>query len=290
MLHRLDPQKFNIIAIQEPYLDQFQNTCANQHWYTVYPREHYVEPGGMRLVILMSRRILADAWTQVEIGSSDITAVQMCMRRGPLLIVNMYNDNTNSDSVHRVEKHMRRMGRERSAHGGGLHVLWLGDFNSHHPLWDEPRNSHLFTRTNLDRAQEVIEVIAKYNLQMILPKGVLTLQALLTGNLTRPDNVFASDSLVSMVVECRTVPEEWPTRSDHFPIDIVVKVGADVVMEPAKSNFRATDWQVVREEMAIALCRLDMREEINGMDEFNARLHALTRAITGVIDRTVPRT
>src|SRR6266850_74024 len=72
MLHRLDPQKFDIIAIQEPYLDQFHNTCANQHWYTVYLREHYVEPRGTRSVILMSRRILADAWTQVEISSSDI--------------------------------------------------------------------------------------------------------------------------------------------------------------------------------------------------------------------------
>jgi len=71
MLHRLDLQNFDVVAIQEPYLDHFHNTRTNQHWYTVYPREHYVGPRGTRSVILMSRRIPADAWTQVEIGSSD---------------------------------------------------------------------------------------------------------------------------------------------------------------------------------------------------------------------------
>jgi len=32
-----------------------------------------------------------DTWSQVDLGSSDITAVQLHMVRGKLLIINMYN-------------------------------------------------------------------------------------------------------------------------------------------------------------------------------------------------------
>src|SRR5882672_9211256 len=77
MLHRLDLEKFDVTAIQEPYLDLYYNTHANHHWYTVYPREHYVEPRKTRSVILMNRRLSVDTWMQVEFGSSDITAVQI---------------------------------------------------------------------------------------------------------------------------------------------------------------------------------------------------------------------
>jgi len=67
---------------------------------------------------------------------------------------------------------------------GQTHVIWLGDFNSHHPMWDENRNAHIFTRSNLDQAQAIIDVMARYNLQMILPKNTPTLCAMATRNYT----------------------------------------------------------------------------------------------------------
>jgi len=104
MLHRTDPKLFDIIAIQEPFLDHFHNTHANQHWYTVYPREHFINPGKTRSVILMNKAIAADAWTQVELESSDITAVRVQMARGMVLLINMYNDNMNTDSIRAVAR------------------------------------------------------------------------------------------------------------------------------------------------------------------------------------------
>src|SRR5882672_6808143 len=110
---------------------------------------------------------------------------------------------------------MRKMEREHCTVASSCwpHLLWLGDFNSHHLLWDKPRNSHLFTRASLERAQEIIEVIASYDLQMVLPGGMPTIQALSMGNFTRPNNIFASTRLVSMVVECRAVKGDHPVRS-----------------------------------------------------------------------------
>src|SRR5882672_11125049 len=104
MLHRTDPKLFNIIAIQEPFLDHFHNMRANQHWYMVYPREHFVNPGKTRSVILMNKAIAADTWTQVELKSSDITAVQVQTARGMVLLINMYNDNMNTDSIRAVAR------------------------------------------------------------------------------------------------------------------------------------------------------------------------------------------
>src|SRR5882672_6251633 len=173
LLHRTDPMLFDVVAIQEPYLDHFHNTRATQHWHTVYPREHFTDPGKTRSVILMNKTIVVDAWTQVELGSSDITAVQIQTRLGEVLMINTYNDNANTNSMRVVARHMRKMERECDvvANSCWPHLLWLGNFNSHHLLWDEPRNSHLFTRASLDRAQEIIEVIASYDLQMGLPRA-----------------------------------------------------------------------------------------------------------------------
>src|SRR5882672_9850614 len=86
MLHRADPKLFDIIAIQEPYLDHFHNTRASQHWYMVYPREHFVNPGKTRSVILMNKALAADAWTQVKLESSDVTAIRVQMARGMVLV------------------------------------------------------------------------------------------------------------------------------------------------------------------------------------------------------------
>ena len=107
-------------------------------------------------------------------------------------------------------------------------------------------DTHPFTRANLNRAQEVIEVMADYNLQMILPKGMPILQALVTGNSIRLDNVFTSTSFANAVVECREVLEEWPARSDHSPIDPVVEAGTGLTIRPARNQFRAAGRQSMR--------------------------------------------
>src|SRR5882672_2895024 len=268
MLHRLDPKLFDIAAIQEPYLDFNHNTHANHHWYTIYPREHFVEPKKTGSVMLIGKHMPTDSWSQVDFSSSDITAVQVQMRRGPTLIINMYNDNKNSDSICKVGLFMSSYDRTNCLSGPRPHLLWLGNFNSHHPLWDEPRNLHHFTRNNLDRAQEVINLIANYDMQMALHKGTPTLQAMSTGNLARTDNIFVSHKLANMVTECRTIPEE----------------------QPARCNYRAADWQAIREELAIALAGVEAKEELDNVDEFYALLHTLTRKIQDTLEKTILKT
>ena len=59
---------------------------------------------------------------------------------------------------------------------------------------------HFFTRENLDRSQPLIDAIAEFDLQMVLPKDVPTLCTLASGNYTRPDNIFISSSLMDATI------------------------------------------------------------------------------------------
>lgn len=94
--------------------------------------------------------------------------------------------------------------------GGHTHIIWLGDFNRHHPQWDKLRNAHLFTQENLDKAQTLIEHTDNLDLYMILPRYTPTLKAMNTGNYTRPDNVFTTQSIADNLISCKTVEGEIP--------------------------------------------------------------------------------
>ncbi|KAG2341737.1 hypothetical protein BDR05DRAFT_838351, partial [Suillus weaverae] len=71
-------------------------------------------------------------------------------------------------------------------------LIWLGDFNRHHPMWEMTTNNHLFTAVNSNAADVLIELLTTYNLVQALPLFIATLKASNTKNHTRPDNVFCS--------------------------------------------------------------------------------------------------
>ncbi|KAG2055594.1 hypothetical protein BDR06DRAFT_841237, partial [Suillus hirtellus] len=53
-------------------------------------------------------------------------------------------------------------------------ILWLGDFNHHHPMWELPHNSHLFTTANLNAVGLLINLLAIYNMTQVLPPAIAT--------------------------------------------------------------------------------------------------------------------
>ena len=60
---------------------------------------------------------------------------------------------------------------------------------------DEQCNGNLFTRSNLEKSQVLIDTLAEFDLQMTLPKDIPMLQALSTGNHTRPGNIYISSPI-----------------------------------------------------------------------------------------------
>jgi len=91
-LHQLNPDVYEFAAIQEQYLDSSHNSCTNHHWYTVYPKEHYVTPLWTRSIILVNKQLATDTWSQVDMGSQDVTALAVNTGKGKVFLTNMYND------------------------------------------------------------------------------------------------------------------------------------------------------------------------------------------------------
>ena len=57
------------------------------------------------------------------------------------------------------------------------HMIWAGDFNRHHPLWDKDEDTHLFTQQTNRFTEGLIGLIAN---AMPLPKGIPMLQHMVT--------------------------------------------------------------------------------------------------------------
>jgi hypothetical protein len=73
------------------------------------------------------------------------------------------------------------------------HLVILGDFNAHHRLWEEARNTHLCTPPEaLEAVQHVIKLMADHDLQMVLPRDKPTLQSTSSSNWTRLDKVLCT--------------------------------------------------------------------------------------------------
>ena len=83
-----------------------------------------------------------------------------------------------------------------------MRMVWAGDFNRHHPLWDELRNSHLFTGPALNAAQMLLDLISIHEMKMALPRDLPTLEATTTKSLTRVDNVFCSAKMLEDFILC----------------------------------------------------------------------------------------
>ncbi|KAJ3969167.1 hypothetical protein EV361DRAFT_804349, partial [Lentinula raphanica] len=92
---KLDNGKADIFAIQEPYIDSKGRTRALPHLRVVYPTRHIEDFGDpvrprSRSVMMIHTRISTGSWTQIEVPSPDITAIQITTPGGTLRIFNVY--------------------------------------------------------------------------------------------------------------------------------------------------------------------------------------------------------
>ena len=145
LLISLKKDDYDICAVQEPYIDRSGQTRANYQWFAVYPSTHTTAPQDTRSIILINTNLLTNNWRQIPIPHPDITAIEITSNHGTIRLLNIYNDCKNNDTLNHVSDYINANPAPRSIITPTLYI-WLGDFNRHHPLWDEPRNLHLFTK------------------------------------------------------------------------------------------------------------------------------------------------
>src|ERR1700735_3982447 len=236
LLMTLRKDHYDFCAIQEPYIDFNGKTRANHQWITIYPSTHSSAPKDTRSVILINANLPTNDWTQIPILHPDITAIEFSCASGKIRLFNIYNDCKNNIALTDVATYMKANPPQRSLIRP-THHIWLGDFNRHHPLWDEPRNAHLFTKHNLDLAQPLLNMLSKFRMKMALPPGIHTLRSHSTGNYTRVNNVFCNEDLLDTIIKCNTDDASRPIKTDHFPIITRLDIHTPTVVQAHRLNF-----------------------------------------------------
>ena len=169
-------------------------------------------------------------------------------------------------------------------------VIWLGDFNHHHPLWDDPNDDRLFMPKAMDAAEVLIEAIADIGLELALPSRTPTHQHNITRSWSRLDQVFLSDHTDHMMISCDTRTDLRGILTDHLPIVMIL----NLLMEPAAKapypNFREVDWEEFRTSLENQLLGLPPLERILNQHQLDISYEMLISAIQSVIQERVPIT
>lgn len=143
LLVKADPKDWDIIALQEPYLDHLHLMYANQYWNVIYPSNKSLDRQAQaQSVLLINTNIHSEQVNQIAIHSGNITAVQIETDWQPLIIINIYNDNTHNQSIDTINNEWDN--HENSwLSDPNTKLLVLGDFNWHHSTWENHNNTHL---------------------------------------------------------------------------------------------------------------------------------------------------
>jgi endonuclease/exonuclease/phosphatase family metal-dependent hydrolase len=283
---------FDIICFQEQHFDFQNQSQALQNWYTIYPTKG--ERSGdlrQRSMLLINKNIKTSLWKQIDVKHKDITAIEIRTGNNAWVrIFNIYNDCKNSDAIASLQEYLgSEEGRDkRGREGENRQDMWMGDFNRHHPMWDKAENNQLFTRKNLDEAEQLINLAAEHGMEMVLPPGEPTRRDWTTRNTTRPDNVFCSEGLAETIVRCETHPEETPPMTDHFPIDTTFQIDVPRIKEEERRNFRGVDWEAFGKKLARKMEGRQWDEEVRTPEELEERVRNLEKAITDTIEDNVP--
>ncbi|KAJ1301816.1 hypothetical protein OPQ81_009044 [Rhizoctonia solani] len=260
--HDPDAQNATVVAIQEPYLDHLGSSHSPPGWTPLYPSQHGKKnQPRSRSFLAVNPHLSSNVWEQVPCPSSNVTALKIQTPAGSILICNVYNPCNDNTPLPHVSSLLR-------AHHS--QVIMLGDFNQHHPDWDESCNAHLFTSSALDLAQPLLDLISNAPLMMALPRDTPMLQSTSSKNFMRPDNVFMSAPLAKTLISCDTAPSSHPPCTDHFPIVTILDLAVSEAPNINKPNFKKTNWLHFQQVLTDLLEQLPVPRRIVSQEEIDA--------------------
>lgn len=77
ILQQADPEKYDVIAIQEPYLDDKLRTRASSYWHVHYPTNHLLDgQARTRSLLLVNTNISSDNYKFLQNLHPDLTGMR----------------------------------------------------------------------------------------------------------------------------------------------------------------------------------------------------------------------
>ncbi len=154
----------------------------------------------IRSAIWVNKRLETKQWKILDIpNTNDITAIQLKGNYGKLTIFNIYNDCTHSCNEETLKNYIQTNVGEVYDNRNN-HMIWAGDLNQHHPLWDRDQDTHLFTGKATEVANHLRDLLGDFGMDMALPKDIPTLQHMRGKKYSRPDNVFCTQEMMTHII------------------------------------------------------------------------------------------
>lgn len=203
---RQDIYGYDILAIQEPYRNPFQNTT----YHPAKDRFHllYFNSKDTRTCIFVNKRINPGSWN-VRFINADVCILQLTTSDwGLFSIYNVYNEpvaESRTQTLKILEQEIKKKNIQD-------HILVVGDFNLHHPQWSAARAPRP-TRA----AHRLVEITSDAELWQLTPKGTKTHRSYKTD--TTIDLAFATHTVKEQLLHCK-VDYSLDCDSDHLPISI----------------------------------------------------------------------
>jgi ribonuclease HI/exonuclease III len=290
LLNNVTSKDWDIVLIQEPHtINRFNAIRTPTNFRPVFPENRGRDNTAVRSLIWVSSSLDTRNWEIINIpDTNDLTAIQLKGNYGTLVIFNIYNDCKNPNTENALALFLRTHSNEILA-GPNAHMIWAGDFNRHHPLWDRDEDVHLFTAQYQRSAEKLINMLADHEMAMPLPKGIPTLEHMRSKRYSRPDNVFCTSELQDCITKCDVVPHLRPPCTDHFPIATHLSLTQNRTPSITNYNFRDTDWDSFRKALQQNLAAIPPATNISTEESLSAATKNLTEAIHLTIQSCVKR-
>jgi hypothetical protein len=284
LLNTASPRDWDVLMLQKPWFGKTV-TRATHAWRVLYPDIYYEnKTTNLRSIILVSTNLSTDQYEQVQFRSADVTGLRIVTEAGPITLLNVYNDCNHNAAIEEIDEYLSRTFPDDLI-PEEEHVIMAGDFNRHHSLWEDEGNVHLTTGEAL--MQPLLEVIYRFDLKMALPPAIPTLQALSTGNWTRPDNVWCSNHTSGLFMRCDTDPGLRGPNTDHLPILSILDLPPTRHTPKPTRNFRDTDWKEFK-DLLQEILSCSVPKKLTSKTEFRAALDVINTAIATAIEAKVP--
>jgi hypothetical protein len=212
---------------------------------------------------------------------------------GQLVVFNIYNDCSNDHTIHELTSFHRtncRLLSGRDADTETHHIIWLGNFNRHHPAWDNLEDNRLFTREALEKAEVLIKATAEHGLEMALAPGMPTHIHNVTKRWTRLNHIFLTEHTSDRILICEAWVEERGLNTDHIPIITKLDITIGRSMSKAANNFRNVDWDEFWKALEEKMKDFSVPKRLSNQAEVNQECDRLAKVLQETISQTVPAT
>lgn len=264
---------YDILAIQEPYRNPFQNTS----YHPARDRFHllYFNSRDTRTCIYVNKKIDPGTWN-ISYVNGDICVLHLNTPDGRhMRIYNIYNQPRGEPDIRTLETLEEELRREDSQR----HVLLLGDFNLYHPQWSElrpqrpPRESHT-----------LVNMTQNSRLWQVTPRGMKTHRSH-CGDSTI-DLTFATYTLREQLLHCK-IAYNLDSDSDHLPISVEFNWDWKQASVPKTRQWAATDTEKLRTTVQTGMRQIQPwdLDTAQGLDTLTARV---VEVLTEAIDKSTP--